>query len=215
MPLAVTAHPVGNTGLRHFSEDLAVRYLSGADIQVEYTDMRWVVRPVRKARVDDVKLLFVRRERNAVGLHEVIDDDLDVTGFRIHAVDVMFFLLSFGLDALVITADAVGGIGEPDRTIGGDNCIVRRVQLFAVVLVGDDCDRAVEFGPGDPSTAVFTGDKASFAIDGVAVRVHRWLAIYAEVTVIFGKAHDAVVGNVAEQHVTPRRKVDRALGPAK
>ena len=58
---------------------------------------------------------------------------------------------------------------------------------------------AVEFGPGDPPTAVLAGDEASFPIDGVAVRVHRRLAEDADVTVIFGEAHDAIVGNVAEQ----------------
>src|SRR3954454_958871 len=61
---------------------------------------------------------------------------------------------------------------------------------------------------------MFASEESSLAIDGVAIRVHRRLAIYAEVTVILAKAHDAVVGNVAEQHVPSRREVDRALGPA-
>src|SRR5229473_3560454 len=150
-PFGVTAHPVGNAGLGHFRKHFAVRHLSGPHIQVEHADMRWVVRPVREAGVEDIELLLVRREGNAVGLHEVIDDNLDVTGFRIHPVDVMLFLLRLGFDALIIAADAVGWIGEPDRTIGSDNRVVRRVQLLAIVLVGDDSDRAVEFGPRDPS----------------------------------------------------------------
>ena len=176
--------------------------------------MRRVVRPVREAGVADIELLLVRREAKAVGLHEVIDDHLDVTGFRIHPVDVVLFLLGLGLDALVKAADAVGGIAEPDRTVGSDDRVVRRVQLLAIVLVGDDRDRAVEFGPGDPPAAMFASDQASFPIDGVAVRVHRRLAVYAEVTVILRETHDAVVGNVAEQHVAPSREVDRSLGPA-
>ena len=176
--------------------------------------MRRVVRPVREAGVADIELLLVRREAKAVGLHEVIDDNLDVTGFRIYPVDVFLFLLRLGLDALIKAADAVGWIVEPDRTVGSDDRVVRRVQLLAIVLVGDDRDRAVEFGPGDPPAAMFAGDQASFPIDGVAVRVHRWLAVYAEVTVILRKAHDAVVGNVAEQHVAACREVDRSLGPA-
>src|SRR6202171_5221512 len=200
-PVSVTAHPVGNAGLGHFRKDFAVRHLSGPHIQVEHADMRRVVRPVREAGVEDIELLLVRREGNAVGLHEVIDDNLDVTGFRIHPVDVMLFLLRLGFDALIIAADAVGGIGEPDRTIGSDNRVVRRVQLLAIVLVGDDSDRAVVFGSGDPSAAMLASDQASFPINGVAVRVHRRLAEYAQVTVILREAHDAVVGNVAEQHV--------------
>src|SRR6266403_3691308 len=65
-PGGVTAHPVGNTGLGHFRKDFAVRYLSGPDIHVEHADMRRVVRSVREAGVDDIKLLLVRREGNAV-----------------------------------------------------------------------------------------------------------------------------------------------------
>ena len=91
----------------------------------------------------------------------------------------MLFLLRLGFDALIITADAVDGIGEPDRAIGSDSRIVRRVQPLAIVLVGDDGDRAVKFGPRDSSAAVFASDQASFPINGVAVRVHRRLAVYA------------------------------------
>src|SRR5450631_330206 len=213
-PFGVTAHPVGNAGLGHFRKDFAVRHLSGPHIQVEHADMRRVVRPVREAGVEDIELLLVRREGNAVRLHEVIDDNLDVTGFRIHPVDVMLFLLRLGFDALIIAADAVGWIGEPDRTIGSDSRVVRRVQLLVIVLVGDDRDRTVEFGPGDPAAAVFASDQASFPINGVAVRVHRRLAEYAQVTVILREAHDAVVGNVAEQYVAASREVNRSLGPA-
>src|SRR5882757_6746984 len=213
-PFGVTAHPVGNAGLGHFRKDFAVRHLSAPHIQVEHADMRRVVRPVGEAGVEDIELLLVRREGNAVGLHEVIDDNFDVTRFRIRPVDVMLFLLRLGFDALIIAADAVDGIGEPDRTIGSDNRVVRRVQLLAIVFVGDDSDRAVEFGPGDPSAAMLASDQASFPINGVAVRVHRRLAEYAQVTVILREAHDAVVGNVAEQHVAPSREVDRSFGPA-
>ena len=175
--------------------------------------MRRLVRTVRKPGVDHIQLLFVRRERDTVGLDKVIDDNLDVSALRIHAIDVVLFLLGSRLDALVIPADAIGRIGEPDRTVRSNNRVVRRVQPLAVVLVRNDGDRAVEFGPGDPSAAMFTRDQASFAIDGVAVRVHRRLTEYAEVTVIVGEAHDAVIGNVAEQQISTSRKVDRALGP--
>src|SRR5882672_2400868 len=213
-PGGVTAQPVGNAGLGHVRKDLAVRKLSGPDIHVEHADMRRVVRPVREAGVADIELLLVRREAKAVGLHEVIDDNLDITGFRIHPVDVFLFLLRLGFDALVIAADTVGWVAEPDRTVGRDDRVVRRVQFLAIVLVGDDGDRAVEFGPGDPSAAVFASEQASLPINGVAVRVHRWLAVYAHVTVVLREAHDAVVGNVAEQHVAASREVNRSLGPA-
>src|SRR5262249_36158913 len=127
---------------------------------------------------------------------------------------VVLFLLRFGFDAFVIAADAVDRIGKPDRTIRCDNGVIRRVQLLAIVTCRDDGDRAVEFRSGDASAAVFARDQASFAIDGVAVRVHRRLAIHADMTIILRKPHDAVVGNVAEQHVSSGREVDWAFGPA-
>src|SRR6266702_6287514 len=120
-PGGVTAQPVGNAGLGYFRKDFAVRHLSGRHIEVEHADMRRVVRPVREAGVADIELLLVRREAKAVGLHEVIDDNLDVTRFRIYPVDVFLFLLRVGFDALIIAADTVGWVAEPDRIIGSDN----------------------------------------------------------------------------------------------
>src|SRR5580704_10632465 len=213
-PGGVTAYPVGNAGLGHVRKDFVVPHLSHLNIQVEHADMRRVIRPVRETGIDDIELLLVRREGNAVGLHEVIDDNPDVTGFRVDPVDVVLFLLRLGFDALIIAADAVDGIGEPDRTVGSDNRVVRRVQFLAIVLVGDDGDRAVQFGPGDPSAAMLARDQASFPINGVAVRVHRGLAEYAQVTVILRVTQDAIVGNVAEQYVAASGEVNRSLRPA-
>jgi len=102
-------------------------------IHVEHADMRRVVRPIGEASVDDVELLLVRREGNAIGLDEVVDNNLDVTGFRVDAVDVVLFLLGLGLDALIVAADAVDRIGEPDRAIRSYNRIVRRVQPFEFI----------------------------------------------------------------------------------
>src|ERR1700747_1321963 len=61
---------------------------------------------------------------------------------------------------------------------------------------------------------MLTGDKASFTIDRVAVRIHRRLREDAQVTVVFTVPHDAVVGDVAEQHIPAGRKIHRAFGPA-
>src|SRR5262245_32336761 len=100
----------------------------------------------------------------------------------------MLFLLGLGFDPLIKAADSVDGIGEPDRTIGSDDRVVRRVQLLAIVVVGDDGDRAVEFGPGDSAAAMLASDQASFPINGVTVRVHRRLAEYAQMIIILRQA---------------------------
>jgi hypothetical protein len=113
-PGGISAHPVGNAGLWHFGKDFAVRHLSGPNVHVEHADMRWVVWSVREARVDDIELLLVRRKGNAVGLDEVINDNLDLPGSRICPVDIVLFLLRFGFDAFIVTANAIDWIGEPD-----------------------------------------------------------------------------------------------------
>src|SRR5690348_2725802 len=60
---------------------------------------------------------------------------------------------------------------------------------------------------------MLASEQASFPIDGVAIRVHRRLTEYADVSVVLRKAHHAVVWNVAEYYAAPSRDVDWALGP--
>jgi hypothetical protein len=58
----VRAHPVGDAGLGHFREDLAVRCLAAFHIDVEDANMRRIVGPVGEPCVDDVELLLVREK---------------------------------------------------------------------------------------------------------------------------------------------------------
>src|SRR5215213_5924636 len=50
---------------------------------------------------------------------------------------------------------------------------------------GRDRDRAVQLGASDPPTAMLTSDQAAFAIDGIAVRIHRRLTEDVAVIVVF------------------------------
>ena len=102
--------PVANGGLGHFRKDLAVRQLSGPSIHVEHTDKRRVVRPVREAGVDDIELLLIGREGKAIGLHEVIDDYLDLAGFRIDPEDVVLCLFRLGFTGDQFPAEYKNGI---------------------------------------------------------------------------------------------------------
>jgi hypothetical protein len=114
----------------------------------------------------DGVLFFAGREGKPVGLDEVVDRDLDRAALRIDPVDVLLLLFLLGLEALVVGHDPVSRVGETDRAVGGDDHVVRRVQLLAVVAVGDDGDRAVELGTRDPPGAVLAGDEA---VDAVVV----------------------------------------------
>src|SRR5262245_10699731 len=60
---------------------------------------------------------------------------------------------------------------------------------------------------------MLTSDKASFTIDCVAVRIHRRLAEDAQMTVVLAVPHDAIVWDVAEQHIPAGREIHRAFGP--
>src|SRR5262245_28026359 len=135
--------------------------------------MRRVARTVGESGIDDVELLLVGREADAIRLDEVVDDNLDVAGFRIDPIDIVLFLLGRGFDTFVEAADTVDRIGEPDGAVGSDDDVIWRIQLLAIIAVGDDRDRAVELSTGDPPAAMLASDEPSFAIDGVAVRIHR------------------------------------------
>ena len=55
------------------------------------------------AAVDDVQLLFVRREAQTVRLREIVDDDGDGPTLRIDAIDVVLLLFLLSLEALVVS----------------------------------------------------------------------------------------------------------------
>src|SRR5262249_47524573 len=128
IPVGVAAHAVGKARSEVVGEYPAVRYLPGVDVDVEHTDPRRIFLPLGDARVDDVEFLLVGRERNAVGLHEVVDDDLEIAGFWIDPEDVLLFLLERFLKALIVTLDPVARIREPDRAVGSDGGVVRLAQ---------------------------------------------------------------------------------------
>ena len=80
------------------------------------------------ARVTDVQLGLVEREGQAVGSIEVVGDDVARSGRRVDAVHVAAADLALGAVALVVAVDAIRRIGEPHRTVGVDDDVVRAVQ---------------------------------------------------------------------------------------
>ncbi len=113
------------------------------------------------AGIGNIKLRLIGREGKAVRLDEILDDGVDRPACRIDPVDVARGLLGLGLVALVIRQDAVGRIGEPDPAVGVYDDVVRRVQPFALVAVGENGDGAVRLGAGDAAAAMFAGDQLS------------------------------------------------------
>ena len=88
---------------------------------------------------------------------------------RIDPVDMAGADLAFGLVALIVGLDAVGGIGEPDRAVGLHHHVVRRIEALALPAVGDGDDRAVMLGAADAAAGMLAGDQPALAVDRVAV----------------------------------------------
>ena len=76
--------------------------------------------------------LLVGGEGQAVWPDEVVRDDADLAGRAVDAEDVVAADLALGLVPFVVRQDAVGGIGEPDRSVRADHDVVRAVQPLAV-----------------------------------------------------------------------------------
>ncbi|GAA4168289.1 hypothetical protein GCM10023069_23730 [Shinella granuli] len=163
------------------------------------------------ARIGNVKPRLVRTEGKAVRALEIGEHRPDLPRKRIDPVDIAGQLL-LGARALVVGGDAVMRIGEPHGTVRGDDDIVRRVQPFSLVAVGDDGDRAVMLGTGDAARAVLAGDEPAFPVTRVAVGEIGGLAERAH-TERRAPAQDAVVGNVGEQQAIMIAEPDRALDP--
>ena len=78
----------------------------------------------RHAGVRDIQLLVVGRKANAVRFANLVGHLINLCRLRVDAIDrFLGFLLA--LVALVIPADAVDRIGEPDPAVGMHGDVVR------------------------------------------------------------------------------------------
>src|SRR6185369_2399003 len=123
--------------------------------------------------IGDIEEGLVERERQAVRSLEVVGDERHLCGLWIDPVDVARADLAGGLMALVVAVDAVRRVGEPDRSVGSHDDVVRTVQALAIESVGDDGDGSVVLCAADPAVAVLARHEAALAVEGVAVREPR------------------------------------------
>lgn len=169
------------------------------------------------AAFDDVQGLFVRGEAQAVGTGEVVDHPGDFPALAVYAVD------GVGLGrgdfvAFVVVAGLEGRVGEPDRAVAFADDVVGGVEGFAVEAVGQHGEGAVVFGAGDAPAFVGGGrtladDEAALAVAAHPVGEVGVFAVHREGVGDFVPTHDAVVGDVADQQVTPVADPDRPFGP--
>ena len=81
--------------------------------------------------LDDVELLLVGRERQAVRVDQVGDHGRELA-VAADAVDVGRRLLGLRARAFPLAVDAEQRVGEPDAVVGLDDDVVRRVQALAL-----------------------------------------------------------------------------------
>src|SRR5712671_6721822 len=125
---------------------------------------------------DNVELSLIGRKTKTVWPVDVAGYDRGGGGPAVHSIDVGRQFRR-RLLAFVITEDAEGRIGEPDRTVGFDDHVVRRVEPLAVEPVENDGDRAVILGAGDPPPLVLAGDEPALAVAAIAVGVVGGFAV--------------------------------------
>src|SRR5262249_57348408 len=88
-------------------------------------------------------------------------------GPRVETIDVRWQLGRCDV-SLIIGANAERWIGEPDRVIGFDGHVIRRIESFALEPVHQDGDRPIVFGACDSARLVLAADAAALAVARVA-----------------------------------------------
>ena len=202
----IAAEAVGRAPRLGGDETAAVRELVVVD--VVDADHSW-----DQARFDDIELLLVVREGKSVRAIDLAGHHRSPPGLRIEAVQVGR-QFGGGHVALVVAQNAEGRIAEPDRVVGFDHDVVRRVERLAVELVHQHGDRAVVFGARHAPAVVLAGDESALAVARIAVGVVRRGAVHAGASRPLVPTHDAVVGNIAPEQAARVAEIDRPLAPA-
>ncbi|HEY0986132.1 MAG TPA: hypothetical protein VGD80_03735 [Kofleriaceae bacterium] len=195
-------------------EDLAAAERAAVGADGEPPDVARAVLDVAHAGVGDVEQALVRRERQSVGPDEVGGDGRARAARGVEAVHVGGVELRRRRVAFVVGVDAVGRIGEPDRAVGLDDHVVRRVEALAADAVDQDGARAVVLGAGHAAGLMLARHQAALAVDGVTVGVVAGLAEHRHRAVGLIPAHHPIVRDVGPHEVATRGEVGRAFAPA-
>src|SRR5262249_59432811 len=97
---------------------------------------------------------------------------------------------------------------DPDRVVGLDDDVMRRVERLAVEPVDERRDGAVVFGARHAPCVMLAGDEPPLPVAGIAVGVIGGLAVDARVARHLVPAQDAIV------YRSNRRSAHRRNRPA-
>lgn len=167
-----------------------------------------------KTGVDDIQTRLVRSEREPVWAYEVVRDNREITTGRVDAIDMVSADFAFGWMTLVVVRNAVPGVSEPDGSVRAHHHVVRTVQTFGLVVVGQDRDRTIVLRTRNPTVPLLARHKASLTVNGVAICKPRGVAKNADLTVRLIPTKKALVWYVAPHEVAPSREIGGAFGLA-
>ena len=171
-----------------------------------------VVAALDHPRIRHVERPLVEREREPVGVDEGVGRDRQLAGRAVQPEHEAATQLGVGLVALPVVEDPVRRIGEPDRSVRGDDDVVRRVEPPALVPVDDGRAAAIGLVARDASQAVLAGEDAPVVVERVAVgEIGR--AVEVGDAVGGRPAMDDVAPHVAPDQGVLARHVDGPLGP--
>src|SRR4051794_7643480 len=162
--------------------------------------------------VVDVQQRLVGREAQAVGLAEVVHQQLRVAALRRDPVDALEGEVLLALDAEP-RHPPVSGVGEVDRAVALDDDVVGAVELAPLVVAGQDLPpaaRAVGIHPHDRARDVLAHDQAALVVERHAVALVGGLGHLAHARALV-PAPARVARHVAEQQEPARGVPDRAL----
>src|SRR5262245_36585761 len=118
----------------------------------------------------DITFALVGRELHAIRQIERALHHRGLSGPRVETIDVRWQLVQCDV-AVIIGANAERWIGEPDRVIGFDGHVIRRIESFALEPVHQHGDRPIVFGARDAARLVLAADEAALAVARVAIGV--------------------------------------------
>ena len=113
----------------------------------------------------------------------------------------------------LIELAAVGRIGEPVAAVGMRHDVVWRVELLALIGVGDHGRRTVVLVACDAAREMLAGELPALEVERIAVAVVRGCAEHADAAVVLRPSHLPVIRNVAPYQIAPLRAPRRPFGP--
>ena len=126
----------------------------------------------------------------------LIRHQCDLPALAINAIDIGMRQFRRAAFTLIIRHQAEGRVGEPDRSIGFHDNIIRAVQPLALVAIGQNSDRTIIFKAHHAAAEMLTRNHAALTVSRMAIGVVGGLAPGADRTGFLIPFQHAVIRNI-------------------